>query len=239
MGNQINILTRWQSIEYITAQNFDRKAFDLLNCITVVPSAIGAFRKAAIQDAGGFTPDSLAEDCDLTIRIIRSGYIVTSNQEAIAMTEAPETLKLFLRQRFRWSFGVMQTFYKHRDACFNSKYGALGWIALPNILIFQIFLPFFAPLADILMLVGIFSGNAEKIGIYYLIFQLVDLAGAILAFSFERENIIKLWMLLPQRFTYRWLMYYVLFKALGKNMKGELQSWGVLKRTGNVSVAGS
>jgi cellulose synthase/poly-beta-1,6-N-acetylglucosamine synthase-like glycosyltransferase len=54
VGNEKNILTKWQSIEYTTAQNFDRRAFDLLNCITVVPGAIGAFRKSAIIAAGGF-----------------------------------------------------------------------------------------------------------------------------------------------------------------------------------------
>jgi cellulose synthase/poly-beta-1,6-N-acetylglucosamine synthase-like glycosyltransferase len=155
------------------------------------------------------------------------------------MTEAPEKLGQFLKQRFRWCFGVMQTFWKHRDACFNAKYKALGWVALPNILIFQIILPLFAPLADLLMLVSIIGGNGKQIAEYYLIFQLVDLAGAILAFSFERENIAKLWMLIPQRFTYRWLMYYILFKAFAKALKGELQSWGVLKRTGNVKVVGS
>jgi cellulose synthase/poly-beta-1,6-N-acetylglucosamine synthase-like glycosyltransferase/peptidoglycan/xylan/chitin deacetylase (PgdA/CDA1 family) len=239
VGNPINMLTQWQSIEYITAQNFDRKAFDILNCITVVPGAIGAFRKEAIEDAGGFTTDTLAEDCDLTIRILRSGYTVRTNSEAIAMTEAPEKMDQFLRQRFRWSFGVMQTFYKHRDACFNPQYKGLGLVALPNILVFQILLPMFSPLADLLMLAGLFTGNAERIGFYYLIFQLVDLAGAIVAFSFERENIAKLWMLIPQRFTYRWLMYYILFKALSKAMKGELQGWGVLKRTGNVKMGNS
>ena len=91
------------------------------------------------------------------------------------------------------------------------------------------------------MIIALIAGSTadiQKIGEYYLIFQLVDLAGAILAFSFERENIGKLWMLLPQRFTYRWLMYYILFKSFSKALKGELQSWGVLKRTGNVSVAG-
>jgi cellulose synthase/poly-beta-1,6-N-acetylglucosamine synthase-like glycosyltransferase/peptidoglycan/xylan/chitin deacetylase (PgdA/CDA1 family) len=239
VGNEVNMLTRWQSIEYITAQNFDRRAFDVLNCITVVPGAIGAFRKQAITDAGGFTSDTLAEDCDLTVRILRSGYDVTTNNAAISMTEAPEKLGQFLKQRFRWCFGVMQTFWKHRDACFNAKYKALGWVALPNILIFQIILPLFAPLADLLMLVSIIGGNGKQIAEYYLIFQLVDLAGAILAFSFERENIAKLWMLIPQRFTYRWLMYYILFKAFAKALKGELQSWGVLKRTGNVKVVGS
>jgi len=200
----------------------------------VVPGAIGAFRKQALQDAGGFTIDTLAEDCDLTVRILRCGYLVKNDNKAIAMTEAPESIKMFLKQRFRWSFGVMQTFWKNRDALFNWKYKWLGWIALPNILIFQFIIPTIAPLADIFMFIGIWSGNGEKILLYYLVFMLVDAAVSILAFSYEKENFGKLIWLFPQRFVYRWLMYYVLFKSYRKAIKGELQHWGVLKRTGNV-----
>ena len=234
VGNEVNMITKWQSIEYITSQNFDRKAFAAVNAITVVPGAIGAFRKKAIEKAGGFTTDTLAEDCDLTIRILRCGYTVKNENKAIAMTEAPETLKMFLKQRFRWSFGVMQTFWKNRDALFNWKYKWLGWLALPNILIFQFMIPAIAPLADVFMIIGILTGNAAKILSYYFIFMLVDGAVSILAFSFEKERYGKLWWLFPQRLIYRWLMYYILFKSFRKAIKGELQHWGVLKRTGNV-----
>ena len=235
VGNQVNTLTRWQSIEYISSQNFDRKAFAYLNAITVVPGAIGAFRKAAIEEAGGFTTDTLAEDCDLTIRILRCGYIIENDNRAIAMTEAPETLKMFFKQRFRWSYGVMQTFWKNRDALFNWKYNWLGWVALPNILIFQYIIPFVIPLADFFMIVGLLTGNASKIAGYYLVFMLVDLAVALLAFSFEKERLSKLVWLIPQRLVWRWLMWYVLFRAVRRAFKGELQHWGVLKRTGNVT----
>ncbi|MCL6523469.1 MAG: glycosyltransferase [Thermoflavifilum sp.] len=240
VGNEVNILTRWQSIEYITSQNFDRRAFDLLNCITVVPGAIGAFRKSAILDAGGFTSDTLAEDCDLTIRILRKGYRIRHCAEAISYTEAPETWKMLFKQRFRWCFGIMQSFWKNRDACFNSHYGSLGWIALPNILIFQILLPLLAPLADIILLFGlIFLNVASKIHIleYYLIFLMVDAAAAWLAFAFEKANYRKLVWVIPQRFIYRVFMYVVVIKAIKKAIKGELQHWGALKRTGNVQIA--
>jgi cellulose synthase/poly-beta-1,6-N-acetylglucosamine synthase-like glycosyltransferase len=150
------------------------------------------------------------------------------------MTEAPESLKMFLKQRFRWSFGVMQTFWKNRDALFNWKYKWLGWLALPNILVFQFMIPAIAPLADVFMIIGIITGNAAKILSYYFIFMLVDGAVSILAFSFEKEKYGKLWWLFPQRLIYRWLMYYILFKSFRKAIKGELQHWGVLKRTGNV-----
>jgi poly-beta-1,6 N-acetyl-D-glucosamine synthase len=240
VGNVKNVLTRWQSIEYITAQNFDRRAFDLINGITVVPGAIGAFRKEAIAKAGGFTTDTLAEDCDLTIRILRVGYTVRNCTEAIAVTEAPETVKQFMKQRFRWTYGIMQSFWKNRDACFQPKYKSLGLVALPNILIFQILLPILAPLADVMLLFSLVwnrhnPGSLHKITLFYIIFLLVDMLVGLLAFSFEKEKPGRLIWILPQRFVYRQLMYIILFRAIKKAIKGESQGWGVLKRTGNVT----
>lgn len=234
VGNSVNLLTRWQSIEYVSSQNFDRKAFAALNAITVVPGAIGAFYKKAIQDAGGFTTDTLAEDCDLTIRILRSGYRIENENRAIALTEAPETVSMFIKQRFRWSFGVMQTAWKHRDTLFNKKYKGLGWTAMPNIVIYQYLIPSIIPLADLFMLIGILSGNNSKILFYYTLFMLIDLLVALLAFSFENEKISRLVWLIPQRLVWRWLMWFVLYKSFSKAIKGEFQHWGVLKRTGNV-----
>ena len=239
VGNENNMITKWQSIEYTTAQNFDRRAFDLINGITVVPGAIGAFRKDAIEKAGGFTSDTLAEDCDLTIRILRSGYQVTNCIEAIAVTEAPETLKQFMKQRFRWSYGIMQSFWKNRDACFNPKYKGLGMVSLPNILLFQILLPMIAPLADLMLLVSIIWNwkdpeSLQKIGLFYLLFLVVDIMVGLVAFLFEKEKISKLIWLIPQRFMYRQLMYVILFRSIKRVIKGENQAWGVLKRTGNV-----
>jgi len=241
VGNEVNLITRWQSIEYITSQNFDRRAFELLNCITVVPGAIGAFRKDAVIKAGAFTTDTLAEDCDLTMRLHRNGYKVANCNEAISYTEAPENMRQFLKQRFRWSFGVMQSFWKHRDAAFNPKYKNFGMVALPNILVFQMILPFLAPLADLILVLsllaagfGIIQSDINNIILYYFIFTLVDAAGAALAFAFEKEDYKKLVWMIPQRLVYRQLMYYILFKSFGKALKGEMQGWGILKRTGNV-----
>ncbi|WP_255410532.1 glycosyltransferase [Flavobacterium sp. 9] len=239
MGNENTMLARWQSIEYTTAQNFDRRAFDLVNGITVVPGAIGAFRKEAIEIAGGFTTDTLAEDCDLTIRILRNNYRIVNCVEAVAVTEAPETLNEFMKQRFRWSYGIMQAFWKNRDACFNPKYKGLGMISLPNVLIFQILLPIFAPLADLILILSLIWNHNDpdslhKIAIYYLVFMLVDMLVSVIAFVFEKERLSKLIWLIPQRFVYRQLMYVILFRAIRRAIKGESQSWGVLTRTGNV-----
>ncbi len=234
VGNEVNMLTKWQAIEYISSQNFDRRAFAYLNAITVVPGAIGAFKKEAIEVAGGFTTDTLAEDCDVTIRIIRAGYIVSNETDALAYTEAPENLKPFLKQRFRWSFGVLQTFWKHRDLLFNNRYKWLSWLAMPNILLFQYIIPSVVPIADFFMLIGLLTGNAARILPYYLVFMLVDALVAFAAFLMEGEHLSRLIWIIPQRIVYRWLMWYVLFKSVRRAIKGELQHWGVLKRTGRV-----
>jgi len=246
VGNERNMITKWQSIEYITSQNFDRRAFDYLNCITVIPGAIGAFRKEAIINAGSFTSDTLAEDCDLTMRLHRKGYIIRNCNTAISYTEAPETMRQFMKQRFRWSFGVMQCFWKHRDAVLNPKYKNFGMIAMPHILIFQMILPFLAPLADLVLVISLIAAafnvipaSAGHIVLYYIIFSLVDMAGAALAFAYEKEDYKKLLWMIPQRFIYRQLMYYILFKSFNKALKGEMQGWGVLKRTGNVKQMAS
>jgi cellulose synthase/poly-beta-1,6-N-acetylglucosamine synthase-like glycosyltransferase/spore germination protein YaaH/peptidoglycan/xylan/chitin deacetylase (PgdA/CDA1 family) len=241
VGNEVNVITKWQSIEYITSQNFDRRAFDLLNCITVVPGAIGAFKKEAVKISGGFTSDTLAEDCDLTMRLHRNGYSIRNCAKAISYTEAPETFRQFMRQRFRWSFGVMQCFWKHRDTVLNPKYKNFGMVAMPNILIFQMILPFLAPLADMILAVSLIAASLNivvasvpHILLYYGIFSLVDLAGAALAFAFEKENYKKLFWMIPQRLIYRQMMYYILIKSFNRAIKGELQGWGAMKRTGSV-----
>lgn len=257
VGNAHNIITKWQSIEYITAQNMDRRAFDLLNTITVVPGAIGAFRKDVILEVGGFTIDTLAEDCDLTMRILKAGYEVKNCATAVAYTEAPETVSMLLKQRFRWSFGVMQSFWKNRKALLNKKYGYFGMVGMPNILIYQIILPLFSPLADLFMLISLISGlfslsainNLTLTGFsgilslhngfgqvlfYYIIFIVVDMVFAAIAFRMEKEKYKNLLYLFPQRFFWRQLMYVVLFRSVRKAIKGELGTWGTLKRTGNV-----
>ncbi len=135
VGNRSRWLTRWQALEYVTSQNMEKRAFDLLNCITVVPGALGAWRKKAIEAAGGITADTVAEDADLTIAIRRLGWRVSYDEEAIAWTEAPEKPGQLIRQRFRWTFGTLQSFWKHGETLLRPKYGTLGWIALPNIFV--------------------------------------------------------------------------------------------------------
>lgn len=150
------------------------------------------------------------------------------------MTEAPEKLRQFMKQRTRWCFGIMQTFWKHRGEMFKRRHKGLGLWALPNMLLFQFIIPTFSPIADLLMILGLFTGNIGKVLLYYCIFLVVDASISIMAYLYEHERLWGLLWIIPQRLCYRWIMYVVLFGSYLKAIKGELQQWGVLKRTGTV-----
>jgi cellulose synthase/poly-beta-1,6-N-acetylglucosamine synthase-like glycosyltransferase len=238
VGNRKNLLTRWQHIEYVTSQNFDRRAFDQLNAIMVVPGAIGAFRREAVQKAGMFTTDTLAEDCDLTLRLLRLGYKIRTCNQALAFTEVPETLNMLVKQRFRWTFGIMQAFWKHHDKMFVRQHPNLGWVVLPNMLLFQLFLPLLSPLVDLTLLVSLFLPKGEILLVLYFAYFFLDLCISALAFKFDGEKFTLRdgFNLFLQRILYRQVLWYVLVKGYLRALKGELASWGILKRTGNVET---
>ncbi|MEI6053318.1 MAG: glycosyltransferase family 2 protein, partial [Opitutaceae bacterium] len=156
--------------------------------------------------------------------------------DALALTEAPESVNNFMKQRSRWTFGMMQSFWKHRDLLFSFRKPNIGLIALPNLLIFNFIIPFFSPLVDILFLIGLFSRDADQYIFFYLLYFFVDCLISSLAYHYDNQkfDLKKALYLFAQRFVYRQLLFYVLFKAYMKALKGELVSWGVIKRTGNV-----
>ncbi len=257
VGNRVNILTRWQSLEYITSQNLDRRAYAYLNAMTVVPGAVGAWRKSAVVAAGGYLRDTMAEDMELTYRMRRDGWRITAEPDSLGWTEAPATLRMFFRQRFRWSYGTLQCVWKHRGALF--RYGWFGWVAIPAVWIFQVFFQALGPLVDLKLLWsgwnflhswatmgGLISDWAPLPGytrdvlvvaFLYALFFAVDLVGAAIAYRMDREDPHDLWWLFWQRFVYRQMMYAVLWKSVVMAIKGKRQGWGKLDRAGSVRVA--
>jgi len=251
VGNRQRVLTRLQALEYITSQNLDRRAFDLMNCITVVPGAVGAWHRGRVLAAGGYHVDTLAEDSDLTIRLLRDGYRVAYEDRAIALTEAPETLGQFLKQRFRWMFGMLQVSFKHLGAMKLRDSKAVGLIALPNILVFQLLFSLVAPVAD-LVAFGILvdlawdaatgalrvdAGGGAVFLLLFFAFVLLDTLAAAIAFRHEpgEDRRLLLWVV-PQRFFYRQLIYFVAIRAALAAIRGSAVGWGALKRSASVVI---
>jgi cellulose synthase/poly-beta-1,6-N-acetylglucosamine synthase-like glycosyltransferase/peptidoglycan/xylan/chitin deacetylase (PgdA/CDA1 family) len=234
VGNRGNWITRFQSIEYTYGFNLDRRALDLLNAITVVPGAAGAWRKSLVLKAGGFARATLAEDTDLTLAIRRLGYRIRYEEQALAYTEAPENTAGLARQRFRWSFGTLQSVWKHRDATFDPRYGSLGLIALPSIWIFQLLLSALSPFAELAMIIALFAGNWKIVLVYYGAFFVLELLTGLLAYGLEGESPKDLALLFFQRVYYRALMQYVLVKSLLYAVRGRLVGWGKIERRASV-----
>ena len=130
VANRVNFLTRFQALEYITTQNIIRRAADVYNGQLVVPGAIGAWRVEAVRKAGLYSGDTLAEDADLTISVQRAGYRVAFEERAIAETEAPASLRPFMRQRLRWVLGMLQTGWKHRGTIREGR--SVGLISITD-----------------------------------------------------------------------------------------------------------
>jgi peptidoglycan-N-acetylglucosamine deacetylase len=245
------MITRWQALEYIVAQNLERRALASLGTLTVVPGAVGAWRRSVLAELGGFPPDTMAEDQDLTIAIQRFGYAIEFDASAVAWTEAPSTVRGLAKQRFRWAYGTLQCLWKYRDMTFRGRYGALGLIALPQVWLFQIVLTALAPVADLLLLWQLFwqyiaylehgaefsGGDLYTVGIYYLVFPVVDLLAAVFGFLMERRESWSLLLWLPlQRFGYRQIMYYVVVRSIWTAISGAVVGWGKLERTATVKV---
>jgi cellulose synthase/poly-beta-1,6-N-acetylglucosamine synthase-like glycosyltransferase/peptidoglycan/xylan/chitin deacetylase (PgdA/CDA1 family) len=254
VGNRVNLWTRWQALEYITSQNFERRALNVLGAVSVVPGAIGAWRVSAVREAGGYHTDTVAEDADLTMALLRRGYRVEYEDLALAYTEAPINANGLMRQRFRWSFGILQAVWKHGEVF--ARKGALGFVALPNILIFQILLPLVSPFIDLMFAVGMIwyfvqryfhpesadPANFQRLVIFFGAFLIIDFLTSALAFALERRTpdapedawlLSQVWL---QRFAYRQLFSVVLFKTVKRAIQGQRFAWDKLERTAKMNV---
>jgi len=249
VGNRINLVTRWQALEYITAQNLERRALARLDAMTVVPGAVGAWRARTIRDVGGYPPDTLAEDQDLTIAIQRAGWKVMYDQDAVAWTEAPESFPALARQRFRWAFGTLQCLWKHRGVFATQRPKGLARIGLPQAIVFQVIFAAVSPVIDLALIASLVATalsvqahgwaatqhDVFRMGLYWLAFGAIDILAGIVAFGLEaNERWSLLWLMLPQRFGYRQIMYYVVIRAITAALRGPSVGWGKLERSGRV-----
>lgn len=252
VGNRVNLVTRWQAVEYITAQNLERRALAGFDAMTVVPGAVGAWRRAALDAVGGYPEDTLAEDQDLTIAIQRAGWRVTYDPRAVAWTEAPESFKALAKQRYRWAFGTLQCLWKHRRVLLTGKPAGLARIGLPQAWLFQIFFAAISPLIDLALILSIVgtavrvaqhgwaqtSGDVSQMGLYWLCFTAIDVACGWVAYRLDGNKArYPAHLLVAQRLVYRQIMYWVVLRAIASAIGGFVVGWGKLERSGRVDAA--
>jgi cellulose synthase/poly-beta-1,6-N-acetylglucosamine synthase-like glycosyltransferase/peptidoglycan/xylan/chitin deacetylase (PgdA/CDA1 family) len=230
VGNVRNTLTKFQHVEYVTSQNYERRAFDTVNCISVVPGATAAWKRLTVLEVGGYSDDTLTEDTDLTLTLLGRGGRIVYAPLAQSVTEAPEKIGALFRQRYRWCLGTLQCVSKHRG-----RWGrrSLGCITLTNILVFQFLFPVLAPIGDFLLIKCLLRQELISVAIAYLVFLGLDFISPIIAFRLDRQNLNHASVVIIQRFFYRQFMYVVTFAALFGAIRGKRFGWDKLKRTGS------
>lgn len=233
VANQGRLLAKFQSIEYVLGQNIEKTAFSFANAISVIPGPIGAWRKKDVVAMGGYHHDTLVEDQDLTLAILTKGKRILYDEEAICYTETPSSLGDFLKQRFRWIFGTIQCFWKYKSWIFSIRLPALGWIILPNTLMYSILTPLISLVIDLVAILSFIFGGGDIVFWGYITFTAFDLLYALAGFLPEKKSSWKLILFLPlQRIVYRFLLYWVVLRSLLKAIEGSGALWNKVKRTG-------
>ena len=251
VGNRVNLVTRWQAVEYITAQNLERRALAGFDAMTVVPGAVGAWRRVALNAVGGYPENTLAEDQDLTIAIQRAGWRITFDPEAVAWTEAPESFRALAKQRYRWAFGTLQCLWKHAGVLRERRPTGLALVGMPQAWLFQIMFAAISPLIDLALVTSIIgtivrvhqhgwaqtSNDVWTMGLYWLAFTSVDIACGWVAYRLDNRDVgYPPHLLVAQRFVYRQIMYWVVVRAIASAIGGWVVGWGKLERSGRVSA---
>jgi len=130
--NVENTLTRWQALEYAVALSLERRTQHQWGTITTVPGAASAWRKSAVLDAGGFSSDTLTEDADLSLTLLRTGARIVYLPHARVRTIAPVYWSSLFKQRRRWIYGNLQCAWKHKGGLVDGSPLALKLLGLPN-----------------------------------------------------------------------------------------------------------
>jgi poly-beta-1,6 N-acetyl-D-glucosamine synthase len=186
--NRNNFLTKCQALEYIFSINIAKRALDTFGAISVVPGALGAFRRGTLTEGGLYDKDTLTEDFDTTLKVLKTGKVVEASSFASAYTEAPATIRDLYKQRMRWYRGNYQTIFKHRDAFTNPRFGPLHQLSYPFLLLNMLILPFIGIVIWASTIMAIIEGWWLQVTYLFLIFLCLQFLVSTLAVLIDDED---------------------------------------------------
>ena len=218
VGNRRNLLTAWQSLEYLSGICVTRMAEGLMGAISIVPGACAAWRREALLEAGGYSHDTLAEDADLTLSLQQLGYSIVQENSAVAWTEAPMTVRGLFKQRLRWTYGNIQTLYKHRSMLFNPRFGALGMLTMPYALISVVVPLIFMPLTVVVAATSLAHGEWQAVALFSAFVATTHMVISVVAIVMVGESPMHLLIVPIYRLIYEPLRAYVVFGSDRKSV---------------------
>ncbi len=222
-----------QALEYVEGLNMARSAQGFLKMVNIIPGPIGIFRKRALHDAGYYSSDTFAEDADLTLKILAQGWKIEYEPEAQAWTEAPSKLFQLLKQRYRWTRGILQAIRKHKRYLINPTKNFNNSLVLWSMVFEALIWPTMNIFANLwFIIVALLYGMTSLIVFWWFGIAILDFMSALFCVAAEREEA----RLIPYSLIYR--IFFVLMIDITKGMAtieeflGLKMSWGKLERIG-------
>ncbi len=235
VGNRNNLLTKMQALEYIEGLNMVRRSQGYFSAVNIIPGPLGLFRRTVLDEVGLYELDTFAEDCDITIKVLTRGWKIQYEPYAITWTEAPETVRDFFRQRYRWTRGILQALRKHSSYLFGGA-GGVNTFVLWYMAFESLLWPAMNIFAQVYFLyVVVFFGMAKFVLFWWGQLTVLDIVVAMFCLSMERENMKLVFYSIPYRIYFVVLTDVCKVIATIEELLQVQMSWGKLERTGSMS----
>lgn len=229
--NRDRWITKWQSLEYILAINTVKRARNLFNCILILPGAASAYKRKALDAIAGFSNTTLAEDADLTIALLKKGYKIGFQDNAVALTEAPFTVRDLFKQRLRWQTGNIQCIVKHINVIFSQKNFLLAHVFFPDFILTSFLYFAIFPICSFAI---IFSSKTSVLNLFNTLLSLIIIDFILTVFSYllDREDPREWLYFLSQRVFFFLFNTYLAMYLLYSFLTGRAIAWKAIQRSG-------
>lgn len=233
--NRDSVIAQVQALEYVEGLALARKAQSYTRVVNIIPGPLGMFRKSALWQVRGYDDDTFAEDCDLTLKLLLDGWHIIYEPRAIAWVETPSHMLDLLKQRYRWTRGILQAIKKHSWSLWHpQKSGANGFI-LWYMLFDGVLCPFSNVMANLFFVwVGFQYGVTTLLAFWWLQLTILDVATAAYCVVVEKEDTLLIAYALVFRVFYQLLTDVAKILASAEELAGTRMSWGKLEREGKL-----
>lgn len=235
VANRDNLLTKMQALEYVEGLGMVRTAQAFFRRVNIIPGPMGIFRKDVLMEVGGYLRDTYAEDCELTLRILLAGWKIKYEQQAVAWTEAPESVEALFKQRYRWGRGVLQAIVKHRRELLRPYPEFLDTATLWLLLFESVIWPGLNLFAiSFFVFVAVWLGYTNILFFWWTQLTILDVVAALFCVAVEKEDIRLVPHAILNRVFYIPLVDTIKFLAALDELFGVQMGWGKLERFGRI-----
>jgi poly-beta-1,6-N-acetyl-D-glucosamine synthase len=231
--NRGSLVAKLQALEYLTGLGLPKRAQNAGDAVMIVPGPLGVFRKVAIQSVGGYESDTYAEDFDMTLKILGAGWRVRYDREVQGATECPVRLIDLVKQRYRWSRGILQVMAKRRASFLQARLYPLRCLGTWFLAFESVVLPLLNVGGHAAFVIsGLLFGVPELIVLWWLQLILLDASVSAFCLQSEREQPSLILIAPIQRIFYTLFIDVISILSAIDEWRGSKMSWGTLQRSG-------